>query len=123
MATELGANFISRYSNFNVKFENITRDGSGFSFGTVGAWIFAMATGTVNSFSSPIILKASTGVGSGAFTIDSVAKSVSVAVTPSEISYGHGQYWVSLIADTSGVRTRHSPKYITIQNDICPTGI
>lgn len=123
MATEIGSNFIQRYANFNVKFENITRDGSGFAFNTVGAWIFALATGNVNSFSNPIILKASTGVGSGAFTIDGTAKSVSIAVTPAEISYGYGQYFVALFADTSGVRTTHLPKYITINNGICPTGI
>lgn len=125
MATEQGFNLISRYANFNVKFDNITRDGSGFSFSTIGSWIFALASGNVNGnlYSNPVILKSSTGVSSGDFSIDSVNKSVTVAVRPSEISYGYGQYYVSLIADTSGVRTRHLPKYITIVNDICPTGI
>lgn len=120
MSTELGLNQIPQHTNFNIRFANITRDGSGFPFNTVGAWIFAMH----NSLSgTPTILKSSTGVASGDFSIDSVGKNVTVAVRPSEFSYGQGEYFVALTASTSGVRNSHLSKTIHIVPQISTTGV
>jgi hypothetical protein len=119
--TELGTNLVPQYTNFNVKFSNITRDGSGFAFNTVGAWIFGMASGFTGGV--PNVIKASTGVASGDFTIDSVGKNVTVAVRANELSHAKGTFYVALWADTSGNRITHNQKYINIFEQLRPSGV
>lgn len=120
--TELGSNLIPQYTDFNIRFSNITRDGSGFAFNTVGAWIFGMASGFTGS--TPNIIKSSTGtVSSGDFTIDSVGKNVTVSVRASELNYNKGTFYVALWADTSGNRITHNQKYINIFQQLRPTGV
>lgn len=119
-ATELGLNFVAQYSNFNVNFTNITRDGAPLNFNTVGAWIFTMGP---SLDSAPTITKASTGVASGDFTITPAASSVAVGVRASEFNYGHGNYYIALWADTSGSRISHREKYLTVFKQLSPTGV
>jgi hypothetical protein len=120
-ATELGLNLVAQYSNFNVRFDDITKDGTALTFSTVGVWKFGLA----DSLSGvPIIMKSSTGtLTSGDFVIDSVNRRVTVGVRASEFSYGQGQYYVALWAVTSGVHISHREKYLTIFPQICPTGL
>lgn len=120
-ATELGLNLVAQWSNFNVRFSDITKDNEAFSFDTVQHWQFGMAESLSGT---PLIMKSSSGtLTSGHFSIDDVNKRVTVAVRPSEFNYGHGQYYVSLWAVTSGVYITHDRKYLTVFPQICPTGI
>lgn len=120
-ATELGLNLVSQWSNFNVRFDNITKDGAVLDFTTVQHWRFGMGASTT---AAPTIMKSSSGTTtSGDFVIDNVSKRVTVAVRPSEFNYGYGQYYVSLWAVTSGVFTTHQNKYLTVFPQICPTGL
>lgn len=120
-ATELGLNLVAQWSNFNVRFSDITKDGEVLSFSTVQSWRFGMAESLSGT---PLIMKSSTGtLTSGDFVIDNITKRVTVAVRPSEFNYGHGQYFVSLWAITSGVFISHDRKYLTVFPQICPTGI
>lgn len=117
-SSELGLNVIPQYTNFSVGFNNITKDDAALNFNTVGAWVFALSsvpTGT------PQVLKQSTGVASGDFTINGGARSVTLAMRASEINNGHGQYFVKLFAYTSGVYTTHRMKFITIEEGLSPT--
>lgn len=125
MADELGLNIIPRWSDFNVRFQNITRDGSGFAFSTVGAWIFVMGSGENPERSlNTLLTKTSTGVASGDFAIDNTNKNVTVTVRASEIGNGFGTYYVALFTQTSGIRNSHADKkFVTIYNQLCPTGV
>ena len=118
---EIGSNFIPQNTNFRIRFEPVTRDGSTFAFSSVGAWIFALSpsfTGT------PLILKSSTGtLSSGDFTIVSPSSSVSVLVRASELSNGFGTYYINLYADTSGSRITHLQKSITVQQSLSTSGV
>jgi hypothetical protein len=120
-ATELGLNLVAQWSNFNVRFDNISKDGDTLDFNTVQNWRFGMGTSPT---AAPLIMKSSSGIlTSGHFVIDNITKRVTVAVRPSEFSYGYGQYYVALWAVTSGVFTTHQNKYLTVFPQICPTGI
>ena len=119
-STELGLNVIPQYSNFSVSFQGVVRDEMALNFNTVGAWIFVLSpqvTGT------GYILKASTGVASGDFTIDSVNSNVTVSIRASEINNDYGQYYVKLFAATSGNRITHRQKFITIERGLSSSGV
>ena len=119
---ELGINYIPRYTDFNIRFSNITKDGVALNFSGVSSWIFGMSTAITGT---PIVLKASTGTAtSGDFSLDYANRNVTVRVRASEISHGVGTHYLSLWANTSGMRISHdSMKYVTIFDTLCPTGL
>ncbi len=120
IGNELGLNIIPQYTDFNIRFTNVTRDGSALNFSGVNRWIFAMSnqlTGT------PTVLKSSSGVASGDFAFDYQNRVVTVGVRASEISNSNGQYFASLYAEISGKKITHRQKYITIEPQMNPTGV
>ena len=115
--TELGLNQVSQYTDFNVKFSNITKDGSPLNFTTVGTWIFTMGA-TLSQ--TGVISKSTTGVASGDFSVVAASSYVSVGVRASEFGSGYGQYYCSLFAQTSGRRISHSPVSLHVVPQIQP---
>jgi hypothetical protein len=117
---EIGFNLIPQYTDFNVRFDNITKDNVPLNFGTISYWIFTLGTATS---ATGLVTKVSNGYASGDFSIPAGSGYVSVAMRASELSYGKGQYYVALFADTSGSKISHSEKYLTIHAQVRPSGV
>lgn len=116
---ELGTNFAVQYTDFSIKFENITKNGAAFNFSEVGKWIFSMGK---NVSSVPVYVKNSSS-DANLFIINTGNQSVTVRVNSTGISNDYGQFYVGLFAETSGSITGHLSKYITIEQNIRPTGV
>jgi hypothetical protein len=122
MANELGTNIVPQYTDFNVKFTNITKDGTALNFSGVSAWIFAMSQDVATQ--PPTVLKASTGlVTSGDFLIDTANRTVTVSVRSSEIGALPGTWYTLLSAQVSGKRIGHRKMFITVEKQIATTGL
>lgn len=122
MANELGTNIVPQYTDFNVKFTNVTKDGAALNFAGVSAWIFAMSQDVATQ--PPTVLKASTGlVTSGDFLIDTANRTVTVAVRSTEISALPGTWYTLLSAQVSGKRIGHRKMFITVEKQIATTGL
>lgn len=120
MANELGINLIPQYTDFNIKFQNITLNSNTFLMQNVGKWIFAMGTAPG---AASLVKNSSNNAADFIVATGDADRYVQVAVRASEISNGNGTYYVGLFSEVSGSITGHLSKYISIDRNIKPSGV
>lgn len=122
MSTKQAKAIIPQYTDFNLRFTDVSLDGNNLNMNGVTKWVFAMDA--VSGNPSPQVLKSSIGTTtSGQFYVDTVNDTVTVAVPASDFNYGNGTYWVNLAAVVSGKRVSTRSMNVFIEKGFALTGV